>query len=250
MDILISSASPICLCLLFFVFSESPFVSLVPRFSDTELAELDEVREFRADIDAFPTVSVFWHKDGVPLNGNSAEMTAGLYQITDTKWASNWTHNFMLLLNCLICYSVCRSNRFSINMYNVVKFPSEVNGGHFASCQIPECVDIDPCKGWGQWQLHGPGGERQPEQQLQFLAPGQRLAEPETLSDVTDTSFLIHTPPFLSLFLRHTYTHTEDICTSSERGQALGIVKLMVEGRFFWAAFLNTISKKCLKSTP
>lgn len=73
----------VCVCL--FVSSESPFVSLVPSFTHTELAELDEVREFRADIEAFPTVNVVWHKDGVPLGGNSAEMTTSLRQISETK---------------------------------------------------------------------------------------------------------------------------------------------------------------------
>ncbi|XP_076134312.1 platelet-derived growth factor receptor alpha isoform X2 [Alosa pseudoharengus] len=67
---------------------ESPFVSLVPDFTHTEQAELDEVREFMVDIDAFPGVNVVWHKDGVPLGGNSAEMTTNLYTISETKYQS------------------------------------------------------------------------------------------------------------------------------------------------------------------
>ena len=67
------------------VSSESPFVSLVPAFAHTELAELDEVREFKADIEAFPGVKVVWQKDGVAIGDNGAEMTTSFHEISETK---------------------------------------------------------------------------------------------------------------------------------------------------------------------
>ncbi|XP_031430244.1 platelet-derived growth factor receptor alpha isoform X2 [Clupea harengus] len=65
---------------------ESPFVSLVPAFAHTELAELDEVREFKADIEAFPGVKVVWQKDGVAIGDNGAEMTTSFHEISETKF--------------------------------------------------------------------------------------------------------------------------------------------------------------------
>ncbi|KAL2089879.1 hypothetical protein ACEWY4_014567 [Coilia grayii] len=67
---------------------ETPFVSMVPSFTHTELAELDEVREFRVDIDAFPDVKVIWQKDGVAVGDNAAEMTTTFRQTGETKYQS------------------------------------------------------------------------------------------------------------------------------------------------------------------
>ncbi|XP_071395167.1 platelet-derived growth factor receptor alpha [Centroberyx affinis] len=67
---------------------ESAFVSLWPEFSSQESAELDEVREFRADIDSFPSVRVTWLKDGLPLNDVTAEITASLRKLSETRYQS------------------------------------------------------------------------------------------------------------------------------------------------------------------
>lgn len=65
--------------------TESPFVSLQPEFSPRESAELDEVREFRADIDSFPDAHVTWLKDGLPLDDVAAEITTSLRQLSETR---------------------------------------------------------------------------------------------------------------------------------------------------------------------
>uniref|UniRef100_A0A668A048 Platelet-derived growth factor receptor alpha n=1 Tax=Myripristis murdjan TaxID=586833 RepID=A0A668A048_9TELE len=67
---------------------ESAFVSLWPEFSSQESAELDEVKEFRADIDSFPKARVTWLKDGLPLNDVTAEITTSLRQLNETRYQS------------------------------------------------------------------------------------------------------------------------------------------------------------------
>uniref|UniRef100_A0AAY4DVT0 receptor protein-tyrosine kinase n=1 Tax=Denticeps clupeoides TaxID=299321 RepID=A0AAY4DVT0_9TELE len=67
---------------------ESPFVSLAPAFTPLEVAELDEVREFKVDVEAFPGVRVAWLKDGLSLGENSAEITTSLRQISETRFQS------------------------------------------------------------------------------------------------------------------------------------------------------------------
>uniref|UniRef100_A0AAY4DTN5 Platelet-derived growth factor receptor alpha n=1 Tax=Denticeps clupeoides TaxID=299321 RepID=A0AAY4DTN5_9TELE len=71
-----------------FLFPESPFVSLAPAFTPLEVAELDEVREFKVDVEAFPGVRVAWLKDGLSLGENSAEITTSLRQISETRFQS------------------------------------------------------------------------------------------------------------------------------------------------------------------
>ena len=73
---LISSSSPS---------AESAFVSLRPSFSPQETAELDEVREFRADIDSFPEARVTWLKDGRPLDDVAAEISSNLRKVGETR---------------------------------------------------------------------------------------------------------------------------------------------------------------------
>lgn len=65
--------------------TESAFASLWPEFSSQESAELDEVKEFRADIDSFPKARVTWLKDGLPLNDVTAEITTSLRQLNETR---------------------------------------------------------------------------------------------------------------------------------------------------------------------
>ncbi|KAM4628758.1 platelet-derived growth factor receptor alpha [Polymixia lowei] len=67
---------------------ESAFVSLWPEFSSQESAELDEVKEFRADIDSFPNARIIWLKDGLPLNDVAAEITTSLRQLSETRYQS------------------------------------------------------------------------------------------------------------------------------------------------------------------
>ncbi|XP_071005721.1 platelet-derived growth factor receptor alpha [Oncorhynchus clarkii lewisi] len=67
---------------------ERPFVSLRPAFSSQESADLDEVRQFQADIDSFPSAQVTWLKDGLPLNDVAAEITTSLRQVSETRYQS------------------------------------------------------------------------------------------------------------------------------------------------------------------
>uniref|UniRef100_A0A673XGP0 Platelet-derived growth factor receptor alpha n=1 Tax=Salmo trutta TaxID=8032 RepID=A0A673XGP0_SALTR len=66
----------------------TPFVSLRPVFSSQESADLDESREFRANIDSFPSAQVTWLKDGLPLNYVAAEITTSLQQLSETRYQS------------------------------------------------------------------------------------------------------------------------------------------------------------------
>ncbi|KAJ7986489.1 hypothetical protein DPEC_G00340410 [Dallia pectoralis] len=67
---------------------EGSFLHLHPAFLPQESAELDEVREFRADIDSFPGAQVTWLKDGLPLNDVAAETTSSIRQVSDTRYQS------------------------------------------------------------------------------------------------------------------------------------------------------------------
>ncbi|KAL1022590.1 hypothetical protein UPYG_G00029630 [Umbra pygmaea] len=67
---------------------EKPFVSLHPAFLSQETAELDEVREFRTDIDSFPSSQVTWLKDGLPLNDVAAEISTTIQQVSETRYQS------------------------------------------------------------------------------------------------------------------------------------------------------------------
>uniref|UniRef100_G3PMK7 receptor protein-tyrosine kinase n=1 Tax=Gasterosteus aculeatus aculeatus TaxID=481459 RepID=G3PMK7_GASAC len=64
----------------------SEFLSVWPQFGEDESAELDEVREFRAEISAFPAARVTWLKDGVALSDVTAEI--GLRQLSETSYMS------------------------------------------------------------------------------------------------------------------------------------------------------------------
>lgn len=64
---------------------EKEFVSLAPAFVPEETAKLDKVREFRVDIEAFPTPKVTWLKDGVVLDDISAELATSFRAISETR---------------------------------------------------------------------------------------------------------------------------------------------------------------------
>ncbi|XP_068448927.1 platelet-derived growth factor receptor alpha isoform X2 [Clinocottus analis] len=64
----------------------SEFMSVWPEFSEYESAELDEVREFRAEISSFPGASVTWLKDGVPLSDVTAEISTSLRKLSETSY--------------------------------------------------------------------------------------------------------------------------------------------------------------------
>ncbi|KAI4828770.1 hypothetical protein KUCAC02_022846 [Chaenocephalus aceratus] len=66
----------------------SRFLSITPEFGEYESAELDEVREFRAEISAFPSAHVTWLKDGIPLSDVTAEITTSLRQLSETSYLS------------------------------------------------------------------------------------------------------------------------------------------------------------------
>ncbi|KAG7228764.1 hypothetical protein INR49_008542 [Caranx melampygus] len=66
----------------------SEFMSIKPHFKEYESAELDEVREFRAEISSFPTPRVIWLKDGNPLGDVTAEISTSLRQLSETSYMS------------------------------------------------------------------------------------------------------------------------------------------------------------------
>lgn len=65
--------------------AESAFLSISPQFAQYESAELDEVREFRAQISSFPAARATWLKGGVPLGDVTAEISTSLQQLTETR---------------------------------------------------------------------------------------------------------------------------------------------------------------------
>uniref|UniRef100_A0A4W6CDE1 Platelet-derived growth factor receptor alpha n=1 Tax=Lates calcarifer TaxID=8187 RepID=A0A4W6CDE1_LATCA len=69
----------------------SEFLAVRPQFGEYESAELDEVREFRAEISSFPTARVTWLKDGSPLSDVTAEISTSLRQLSETSYMSALT---------------------------------------------------------------------------------------------------------------------------------------------------------------
>ncbi|XP_076873224.1 platelet-derived growth factor receptor alpha isoform X2 [Brachyhypopomus gauderio] len=70
---------------------ETEFVSVVPMFGALETARLDDVREFRVDIEALPAPKVTWFKDGVVLGDVSAEIATSTRPISETRYQSTLT---------------------------------------------------------------------------------------------------------------------------------------------------------------
>uniref|UniRef100_A0A3B4X6Q6 Platelet-derived growth factor receptor alpha n=1 Tax=Seriola lalandi dorsalis TaxID=1841481 RepID=A0A3B4X6Q6_SERLL len=68
--------------------STSEFMSIHPQFREYESAELDEVREFRAEISSFPTARVTWLKDGNPLGDVTAEISTNRFFFLKQKQIS------------------------------------------------------------------------------------------------------------------------------------------------------------------
>ncbi|XP_058495284.1 platelet-derived growth factor receptor alpha isoform X2 [Solea solea] len=66
----------------------SEFTTVRPQFGEYESAELDEVREFRAEITSFPTARVTWFKNGIPLSNVTAEISTSLRQLSETSYIS------------------------------------------------------------------------------------------------------------------------------------------------------------------
>ncbi|XP_051501293.1 platelet-derived growth factor receptor alpha isoform X2 [Myxocyprinus asiaticus] len=62
------------------------FVHLNPVFGPMETALLDEVREFRVDIESFPAPKVTWLKDGSVLGDVAAEINTNLRKISETSY--------------------------------------------------------------------------------------------------------------------------------------------------------------------
>ncbi|KAI5090427.1 platelet-derived growth factor receptor alpha [Silurus meridionalis] len=67
---------------------EMEFVSLSPMFAPVETAKLNDVREFRLDIEALPAPKVTWLKDGIVLGDIAAEFTTSLRPISETRYQS------------------------------------------------------------------------------------------------------------------------------------------------------------------
>lgn len=59
-------------------------MSVKPLFKEYESAELDEVREFKAELSSFPTAHVTWLKDGFPLS-DVTEISTSLRQVSETR---------------------------------------------------------------------------------------------------------------------------------------------------------------------
>uniref|UniRef100_A0A8C6UJN2 Platelet-derived growth factor receptor alpha n=1 Tax=Neogobius melanostomus TaxID=47308 RepID=A0A8C6UJN2_9GOBI len=59
----------------------SEFLDIYPEFAAFETAELDEVHEFKAEIDTLPSARVTWLKDGLPLSDVTAEISTTIRQL-------------------------------------------------------------------------------------------------------------------------------------------------------------------------
>uniref|UniRef100_A0A8C1DY07 Platelet-derived growth factor receptor alpha n=1 Tax=Cyprinus carpio carpio TaxID=630221 RepID=A0A8C1DY07_CYPCA len=66
--------------------AESEFVRINPVTGPVETARLDEVREFRVDIQSFPAPKVIWLKDGSVLGDVAAEITTNLLKIDEISY--------------------------------------------------------------------------------------------------------------------------------------------------------------------
>ncbi|KAL4635447.1 platelet-derived growth factor receptor alpha [Arapaima gigas] len=66
---------------------EKDFISLEPTFPQMQFAELDEVKEFTVNFDAFPKARVTWLKDGEVLTDNH-EATSRIRHINETRYQS------------------------------------------------------------------------------------------------------------------------------------------------------------------
>ncbi|KAL1254660.1 hypothetical protein QQF64_016889, partial [Cirrhinus molitorella] len=62
------------------------FVRINPSTAPVEIASLDEVREFRVDIQSFPAPKVTWLKDGLVLGDVAAEITTSLSKIDEISY--------------------------------------------------------------------------------------------------------------------------------------------------------------------
>uniref|UniRef100_A0A8C1E475 Platelet-derived growth factor receptor alpha n=1 Tax=Cyprinus carpio carpio TaxID=630221 RepID=A0A8C1E475_CYPCA len=65
---------------------KSEFVRINPVTGPVETARLDEVREFRVDIQSFPAPKVIWLKDGSVLGDVAAEITTNLLKIDEISY--------------------------------------------------------------------------------------------------------------------------------------------------------------------
>ncbi|XP_051511426.1 platelet-derived growth factor receptor alpha-like [Myxocyprinus asiaticus] len=65
---------------------DQEFVHLNPVFGTMETAILDEVREFRVNIESFPAPNVTWLKDGSILGDVAAEISTNLLKISETSY--------------------------------------------------------------------------------------------------------------------------------------------------------------------
>uniref|UniRef100_A0A8C6UG30 Platelet-derived growth factor receptor alpha n=1 Tax=Neogobius melanostomus TaxID=47308 RepID=A0A8C6UG30_9GOBI len=64
------------------------FLDIYPEFAAFETAELDEVHEFKAEIDTLPSARVTWLKDGLPLSDVTAEISTTIRQLSETRFQS------------------------------------------------------------------------------------------------------------------------------------------------------------------
>uniref|UniRef100_A0A671M085 Platelet-derived growth factor receptor alpha n=1 Tax=Sinocyclocheilus anshuiensis TaxID=1608454 RepID=A0A671M085_9TELE len=69
-----------------FLCADHEFVHINPVIGPVETTRLDEVREFRVDIQSFPAPKVTWLKDGLVLGDVAAEITTNLLNIDETSY--------------------------------------------------------------------------------------------------------------------------------------------------------------------
>ncbi|TRY94941.1 hypothetical protein DNTS_013092 [Danionella cerebrum] len=62
------------------------FVRIKPVLGTMEAASMDEVRDFKVDIEAFPTPKVTWFKDELVLGDVTAEISTDLIQTSETSY--------------------------------------------------------------------------------------------------------------------------------------------------------------------
>ena len=62
-----------------------PLLSMDAEFDAVESAELDEVKEFQAEVHSFPSARITWLKDGLPLDDMAAKIDTSLRQLSETR---------------------------------------------------------------------------------------------------------------------------------------------------------------------
>lgn len=93
--------------------ADHEFVHINPVIGPVETTRLDEVREFRVDIQSFPAPKVTWLKDRSVLGDVAAEITTNLLKINETRWLKNSAFTYSLFFKYHILYLCLNRKKFN-----------------------------------------------------------------------------------------------------------------------------------------